>query len=250
MLRAIGFDVGDTLLFYADTPLDWSSHYGAALATVARTCNVSPSPSEFSAACQTLSHYNTRVRPRTHEVAADEIFSLILSAWSLPAAEYLQVAVDSFFTFFQQQMSAFPETLGVLRTLSAAGLRLGALTDVPYGMPMKFVQRDIDRAQVSVFMRTVITSSVVGVRKPEVAGYHALAASLGVDPDEMLYVGNEPKDVIGAQRAGVLSAFVDRTGVALDYGQSFTIQSLAALPDICAPRSNQAMQPTAGRPCA
>jgi putative hydrolase of the HAD superfamily len=233
MVRAIGFDVGDTLLFYAHTPLDWSSHYRDALATVARACKVSPSPSRLSAACQILSHYNTRVRPRTQEVAADEIFSLILSAWSLQPAEHLQAAVDSFFTFFQQRMCAFPETLSVLRTLRAAGMRLGALTDVPYGMPMKFVQRDIDRAQVSVFLRAVLTSAMVGVRKPEVAGYHALAASLGVDPDEMLYVGNEPKDVIGAQRAGVLSAFLDRAGDALNHGQTFTIDSLSALPDIC-----------------
>jgi putative hydrolase of the HAD superfamily len=235
MFRAIGFDVGDTLLFYADTPLDWSSHYGDALATVARACKVSPSPSEFAAACQILSHYNTRVRPRTQEVAADGIFSLILSAWSLEASQHLEVAVDSFFAFFQQQMCAFPETLRVLRTLNAAGMRLGALTDVPYGMPMKFVQRDINRAQVSVFMRTVITSAMVGVRKPEVAGYHALAASLGVDPEEMLYVGNEPKDVIGAQRAGVRSVFIDRAGVAPDHGQTFTIASLTELREICAP---------------
>ena len=119
MLRAIGFDVGDTLLFYVDTPLDWSSHYGDALATVGHACRVSPSSSELSAACQILSHYNTRIRPRTQEVAADEIFSLILSAWSLQAAEHLRVAVDSFFTFFQQRMCAFPETLSVLRTLRA-----------------------------------------------------------------------------------------------------------------------------------
>src|SRR4030088_691381 len=132
MLRAIGFDVGDTLLFYADTPLDWASHYGDALATVAHACNVSPSSSELSAACQVLSHYNTRIRQRTQEVAADEIFSLILSAWSLHVAKHLKTAWDSFFTFFQQRMCAFPETLSVLRTLRAAGMHLGVLTDVPY----------------------------------------------------------------------------------------------------------------------
>ena len=232
MVRAIGFDVGDTLLFYADTPLDWSSHYGNALATVARACNVSPSSSELSAACQILSHYNTRIRPRTQEVAAEEIFSRILSAWSLQPTEHLQVAVDSFFAFFQQRMCAFPETLSVLRTLRAAGMRLGALTDVPYGMPMRFVQRDLDGAQLANLLDTVITSTMVGVRKPEAAGYHALTVSLGVTPDEMLYVGNEPKDVIGAQCAGVRSVFLDRSGAGGAYGQSFTIASLSDIPDI------------------
>jgi putative hydrolase of the HAD superfamily len=232
MLRAIGFDIGDTLLFYADTPLDWSSHYRDALATVAHACKVSPSASELSAACQVLSHYNTRNRPRTQEVAADEIFSLVLSAWSLQATEHLRVAVDSFFIFFQRRMCAFPETLSVLHTLRAAGMRLGALTDVPYGMPMKFVQRDLDGAHIFDLLDSVVTSSMIGVRKPDAAGYHALAASLGVAPHEMLYVGNEPKDVIGAQRAGVASVFLDRTGDAPSHGQSFTIASLSAIIDI------------------
>ena len=232
MLRAVGFDIGDTLLFYADTPLDWSSRYGDALAAVARACKFSPSSSELSAARQILSHYNTRVRPRTDEVAAEEIFSLILCAWSLPPGEHLPAVLDSFFTFFQQRMCAFQETASVLRALRAAGMRLGALTDVPYGMPMKFVQRDLDGAQVSGLLDSVITSIMVGVRKPHAAGYHALAASLGVAPDEMLYVGNEPKDIIGAQHAGVRSAFLDRTGGGGSHGQSFTISSLSAVHDI------------------
>jgi putative hydrolase of the HAD superfamily len=62
-----------------------------------------------------------------------------------------------------------------------------------------------------------------------VAGYHALVASLGVSPDQMLYVGNEPKDVIGARRAGVVSAFLDRAEAGGKHGQTFTISSLDTL---------------------
>ncbi|MGI9088349.1 MAG: HAD family hydrolase [Chthoniobacterales bacterium] len=209
MIRAIGFDVGDTLLYYADTPLNWSSLYGDALAAVARACAVSLTPAEFSAACQILLGYNTRVRPRRNEIAADEIFSHVPLSWSLAPAEHLQIGVDSFFTFFQQRMCAFPE--------------------VPYGMPMKFVRRDLDGAQISDLLDSVITSTMVGLRKPDPVGYHALASALGVGADEMLYVGNEPKDVIGAQRAGVPSVLVDRAGAAPSHGQSFTATSLSAV---------------------
>ena len=52
----------------------------------------------------------------------------------------------------------------------------------------------------------------------------------------MLYVGNEAKDVIGAKRAGVLAAFLDRTGANEDHGQDFTISTLLELPDIMRPR--------------
>ena len=232
MIRAIGFDVGDTLLFYADTPLDWSSCYSDALAYVARACGVSPGPFQLAEAANILGTYNTRLHPRAKEVGAEHIFSLILRLWAAESEERLQVSIDSFFTFFQQRMSAYPETLRVLRTLRSAGMRLGALTDVPYGMPMRFVQRDLDRAGVSALLDAVVTSAMVGVRKPEVAGYHALAACLGVSPDQMLYVGNEPKDVTGALRAGVVSAFLDRAEAGGKHGQTFTISSLDTLHEI------------------
>jgi putative hydrolase of the HAD superfamily len=126
-------------------------------------------------------------------------------------------------------MCAFPETSSVLRSLREAGLRLGVLTDVPYGMPMKFVRRDLDGAQIFNLLDSVLTSAMVGLRKPEPAGYHALASSLGVAPSAMLYVGNEPKDVIGAQRAGITSVLVNRAGAAPRHGQNFTVPSLSEI---------------------
>ena len=245
--RAIGFDVGDTLLHYADTPLDWSSHYVDALSAVASACRMTPSTQQLAAACAVLRGYNTRVSPRMHEVTAEEVFSRVLTAWSLQPADRLPIAIDSFFMFFQQRMCAFPETLSVLRTLRASGLRLGALTDVPYGMPQRFVERDLARAHVTDLMDTVLTSSTIGSRKPAPAGYARLAAALGVAPHEMLYVGNEQKDIEGAHTAGVPSALITRDGSTSDYGQSFTISSLTGLLELATSRSNQAMQRTTGR---
>jgi putative hydrolase of the HAD superfamily len=249
MFRAVGFDIGDTLLYYADTPLDWSSHYSEALSAVASACRVVPDTQQLAAACDILRHYNTRVRPRTNEVAAEEIFSRILSVWLLQSADRLQIAINAFFRFFQRRMCTFPETLSVLRSLRASGLRIGALTDVPYGMPRRFVERDLDRAHLVDLLETVFTSTMVGHRKPAPEGYVRLAASLGVAPHEILYVGNETKDVAGAQRAGVPSALLDRSGEAPEHGQSYTISSLTTLLEICTMPSNRTtIQRTAQRP--
>lgn len=229
MFRAVGFDVGDTLLYYAEIPLDWSSYYSVALSAVASACRVTPDTQQLAVGCDILREYNTRVRPRTNEVAAEDIFSRILTAWSLQAADHLEIAIDSFFTFFQHRMCPYPETFSVLRELRASGLRIGALTDVPYGMPQKFVNRDLERARVDGLLHVVITSAMAGVRKPAAGGYHKLADTLGVAPHEMLYVGNEPKDVVGAEQAGVPSALLVRSSTAPDHGQTFTISSLTTL---------------------
>jgi len=181
---------------------------------------------------QILARYNTRIAPRSHEVMAEEILPLILRSWGLDSARHSHTAIDAFFNFFRQNMSAYPETIQVLTALRDHGIAIGILTDVPYGMPRRFVQHDLDRAGISGLFDALLTSVEVGVRKPEPDGYLALAAHLGVAPQEMLYVGNEPKDVIGACRAGLAAAFLDRAGGAGHHGQHFTIKTLSGVHDI------------------
>lgn len=230
--RAIGFDLGDTLIFYRDVPMNWLAHYPKALRSVADACDAKPTPAQFAGAEKILSQYNTRIVLRTKEVRAEQIFSEILAAWNLDPSIQLAAAVEAFFTFFQQQMCAYPETISVLTSLRQGGFLTGILTDVPYGMPREFVQRDLDGAGISGLFDVVLSSVEVGVRKPEPAGYLALASRIGVEPREMLYVGNEPKDVIGACRAGLTAVFLDRANSGARHGQHHTTSTLMGLLDI------------------
>jgi putative hydrolase of the HAD superfamily len=231
-IRGVGFDLGETLLFYRDTPLNWASLYPEALRCVANACHVAPTSKQFADAEQILTRYNTRIVPRAHEVPADEILSLVLRSWGEDEVADVPAAVDAFFSFFQQNMCAYPETAQVLAALRKQGIPMGILTDVPYGMPRAFVQRDLEKADISGLIDTLLTSVEVGVRKPETGGFLALASRLGIAPHEMLYVGNEPKDVIGANRAGAVAAFLDRAGNGGNHGQAFTIPTLSSIPDI------------------
>lgn len=226
MIRAVGFDLGDTLLFYRDTPMSWVVMYPDALAAVAKSCKAEPAIEQLSRAKEILTQHNTRVVPRTHEVPAETIFTLILEAWAVDPRNHLDAAIEAYFTFFQQRMSAYPETVEVLQTLRAKGIPTGILTDVAYGMPRTFVQRDISGAGITDWFDVLLTSVEVGVRKPEPAGYRELAKRLNVEPKQMLYIGNEPKDVIGAKQAGACAVFLDRDNSGADHGQDFTISTL------------------------
>lgn len=231
-IRAAGFDLGDTLLFYRDTPLNWASLYPEALAAVATACGAVPTREQLAAATHVLKQHNTRLVPRTREVSANDILSSVLEAWSLDPAAHLHATIEAFFGFFQQHLCAYPETVPVLTRLRELQVPTGILTDVPYGMPRAFVQRDLDGAGLSSLFDTLVTSVEVGVRKPETAGYRTLAERLGVELHEMLYVGNEPKDVLGANRAGARSAFLDREDSGADHGQGFTISNLTGVLEI------------------
>lgn len=231
-IRAVGFDLGETLLFYRDTPLNWADKYPDALANVAKSCWTEPTAEQFARAEQILTRHNTRVVPRTQEIPAATILASVLEAWGLDPATHTDAAIEAFFSYFQQNLCAYPETVQVLQTLRARGIPTGILTDVPYGMPHGYVQRDLEAAGSSNLFDVVLTSVEVGARKPEPAGYSELAKCLGVELDQMLYVGNEAKDIIGARRAGVLSAFLDRNGTGENHGQNFTISTLANLYDM------------------
>lgn len=232
MIRAIGFDLGDTLLFYRDTPMSWVALYPDALAAVAKSCNAEPTAEQLSRAQEILTQHNTRVVPRTREIPAETIFASLLEAWGLDPRRHIQAAIEAYFTFFQQRMSAYPETVEVLQTLRAKSIPTGILTDVAYGMPRDFVQRDIAGAGITGLFDVLLTSVEVGVRKPDPAGYRELARRLNVEPKQMLYIGNEAKDVIGARQAGALSVFLDRDNSGADHGQDFTLATLTGLYEI------------------
>lgn len=228
--RAIGFDLGETLLTYAHAPLNWASLYREALTHVAAALGVRPTDAQIADAEAVLASFNTRLNPRIQEVDAAVIFSRLLAGWPTSAlADARERAISAFFGFFQQSLRVYPETLAVLRQLRASGVRIGVLTDVPYGMPRGFVEEDLANAGLTDVVDLVLTSVEVGERKPSPTGFLRLGREFGIAPEQLLYVGNEQKDIVGANAAGLRSVLIVRDGVTPDWGQTQTIASLREL---------------------
>lgn len=53
-----------------------------------------------------------------------------------------------------------------------------------------------------------------------------LSDMLNVTSSKMLYIGDEEKDIIGANKSGYISVFIDRRETGINYGQLYTIKSL------------------------
>jgi putative hydrolase of the HAD superfamily len=230
LVAAVGFDLGETLLTYADTPLSWASLYPDALARVATATAVELNDERYAFAAAILAQYNTRLNPRRNEVPAEAIFLEILRAWEIaPTRRLVNGAISAFFDFFQQRMQPYPEAAEVLSTLRSRDLRVGVLTDVPYGMPLSFVERDLTGAKLASLVDVLLTSVEVGRRKPDPAAFQALARKLDVAPHELWYVGNEEKDIAGALAAGATAVLVDRAGAAPSWGQHHTVRDLREL---------------------
>jgi putative hydrolase of the HAD superfamily len=175
-----------------------------------------------------LLRYNTRRTPRPdeQEFPAERVFDELLSAWGA-SSETLAGAIAAFFGHFRQRLRPFPESAAVLAELRELGVPTGVLTDVPYGMPRSLVVADLSEARLSIPDDRVVVSTTVGHRKPHPAGFRALASRLGVSCDQLTFVGNERKDVLGGNAAGCETILVWRSSAAPpDWGQSFTVGSL------------------------
>lgn len=228
---AIGFDLGETLCEYAGVPLNWEREYPGALAAVAKQCGQELTPERLRAGTRVLLQYNTRRTSRRdeREVAADDVFREILTEWG-SSNEFLQGSIAAFFSHFAQTLHAFPESAVVLAKLHQLGIPTGVLTDVPYGMPRDLILADVSRTGLPIPDERLLTSTMVGHRKPHPAGFRALSRELGVSCEHLTYVGNERKDIDGGNAAGCQTVLVWRSSDEPPaWGQAFTIRSLEQL---------------------
>ncbi len=221
-IKAIGFDVGHTLIKYKN-PLNWQGLYRSGLEHAAAAANITLSEDMIFAAEEVLLKYNTRVNYREWETTSDRIFNEIFEKWGIQADLYS--VKSGFYSFFKADAEPYPETIDTMKKLKQYGIKIGILTDVAYGMDNEFSLKDI--SALSDFIDIALTSVDVGYRKPNSAGYLKLLESLKIAPDEMIFIGDEEKDIIGAKKLGIASALINRSEEIKDFGQDHTLRSLS-----------------------
>ncbi|MBD5117106.1 MAG: HAD family hydrolase [Ruminococcaceae bacterium] len=221
-IKAVGFDVGHTLIKYKN-PLNWQGLYHSGLEHAAAAAGIALSEDMISAATDVLLKYNTRVNYREWETTSDRIFNEILTKWGIQTDLY--TLKSGFYSFFKTDAEPYPETIDTMKKLKQHGIKIGILTDVAYGMDNEFSLEDI--SVLSDFIDIAITSVDVGYRKPNSAGYLKLLDSLAICPENMIFIGDEEKDIIGAKKFGIASALINRSKEIKDFGQDYTLESLS-----------------------
>ena len=70
---------------------------------------------------------------------------------------------------------------------------------------------DIHKVGLGQYFQAAFNPISLGVGKPDPKMFHAGAEALGVLPEEVLHIGDDPHlDVLAAQRAGMQSVWVNR----------------------------------------
>lgn len=130
-------------------------------------------------------------------------------------------------------VTLYPDSLPALAQL-AARWPLASLTNG---------NADLARTGVAAHFHCAVAAREVGVGKPDPRIFHAAASRLGVATGELLHVGDDPElDVLGARRAGLRTAWVNRAGKpwpeALGAAPDLTVHDLGELVDRLARHAN------------
>ena len=104
----------------------------------------------------------------------------------------------------------YREVPDVLPILQGRGYRIALISNADIDDP---VIRALYRAGIDVSFDAVVTSQEVGSYKPAARIFERALYELGLEPEEVVMVGDNPaSDVMGAKRMGIAAVWVDRRG--------------------------------------
>ena len=225
MYKAVVFDIGQTLIEY-NKPLNWSKSYRPALERAAKAYNIHLSEIDFQKAIDILTIYNTRINPREYEVSSNKIFKEIFEKLTISQSNFI-LFKSEFYAFFNNETSVYEDIIPILKELNSNGIVIATLSDVAYGMDNKFALADISK--IEDYIQYPITSNDVGFRKPNTKGLLYLSKKMNIPLSQMVMVGDEEKDIICANKAGVYSVLINRSEKLKDFGQRKTIHTMLEL---------------------
>ena len=105
-----------------------------------------------------------------------------------------------------RRLHPFPSSAALLDTMGRVlGLRIGIISNTPDGMTADDLQEMLAGAGLLTMLddAAIITSGAAGFSKPDRRIYEFASAQVGVRIGKCLYVGENPGEVAGAQKAGM-----------------------------------------------
>jgi len=149
---------------------------------------------------------------QTHrEACFDLVLKFLLLKYSIDiiGKTTIEEILRNYYQDIYSSRKVFPDVLHTLKTLQSSGLPLGIISNTTNPPFMKDYERKL--LGLDSYFEFSIYSSGVPYRKPHPSIFKLAASRLQLSEREILYVGDDPEnDVAGAQKVGMLTAWVNR----------------------------------------
>jgi putative hydrolase of the HAD superfamily len=208
-LKAVLFDLDDTLLDWSGFHEDWESVHRGHLAGVLDFLRGS------GFALDDVEAFEEAFRERTAEawnsarssLRAPHIGAVLLEAaqdCGVPAGQVdMQDVLRAYRWGAVEGTVIFPETRETITALKSFGVRVGIVTNAYQPMWLRDVEMDA-HGILDLFPECRLSAADVGYLKPHPAIFQAALDCMGTRPDETVFVGDDPEaDIAGAQGAGL-----------------------------------------------
>lgn len=123
----------------------------------------------------------------------------------------------------------YPDTITTLNELRSQGLKLGVISNLPWGSPAHIWRRELERLGLTGLVDDVVFCADVGWRKPASQIFERAIKNLDTSAGDCTFVGDEPGwDIRGSKESGMYPVLIDRENL----HQNFTgtrINSLVEL---------------------
>lgn len=214
-LRAVLFDMGDTLVHY--TPPEWTwrqaeepgldSIYWELVgmgyfARLERDAFVDHMFAELQVAWEAAA--SGRANLRAADWLRAGLKKLNVPANLLPDAELVAL----FTAPIRARAIECTDARATLEILRDRGYRLGVISNTFW--PGAVHRADMTALGLHDYLDVLAFSGDLGIWKPDQRIFHQTAAALAVEPAETLFVGNAPsEDIAGAQAAGMRAVWIE-----------------------------------------
>ncbi len=112
---------------------------------------------------------------------------------------------------FFTQSRLYSEVQSVLSTLKQRKFTLAILANTLWDSPTELWKQELQRYEISHYFEHMFFARDIGWRKPAAKIFEHLMNELAVTPEEILVVGDDPReDIIGANKVGIDAVLVDR----------------------------------------
>lgn len=216
MLRAVIFDMDDTLLDWSAHTADWQEVRRAHLRPIyEHLLAAGYGLPDLNTVAEVYHEHNNRawagaappewIAPRQIDVLRSALRALKLDPDSLD----LNHIQHLFGWGLMPGVRPFPDAQAVLEAVRAAGLYTGLITNA--SSPMWMRDRELEALGLLHLLDVRVTAGDVGHLKPHPRPFQAVAEQLGVSADEAVFVGDRlQEDILGAQGAGMRAIWVRR----------------------------------------
>ncbi|MCS7387000.1 MAG: HAD family hydrolase [archaeon GB-1867-005] len=207
MLSAISFDFGGTL---ARELKEEHQVFHEILMDLGYSVEVELVKEALSAAWDWWLQEKARTGRVWSEEALKDVIKLILRRVGALDIEKLVLKAVELYPY-KLEFEVYPDVEPALKKLEQLRYRLTVISNAS---SQRNVEIYLEKLGLKRYFDLVVVSGTIGYEKPNPKIFHAAAEMLGVEPREILHVGNDYEaDYLGAKMAGLKSILIDRDGV-------------------------------------